>query len=75
MEYWILVLILALASVIAVVVAKRVAAHSFRCKHCGREFRLDWRKVPVTVHSDSEYMLACPGCGVKDWCTQLPISK
>ena len=73
MEYLFAVLIPAVAVVIVVVVAKCIASHTFKCKHCSKEFKIKWSKVLVTEHSGNEYMLVCPNCKTKDWCTEQPI--
>lgn len=31
-----------------------------------------YAKVVATEHSDNEYMLVCPYCETKDWCTEQP---
>ena len=70
MESLLTVLIPIIALAIVVILAKRVAAHTFRCRHCAKEFRIKWTKVVVTKHSDHDYMLVCPHCKAKDWCTE-----
>ena len=73
MEYLFAVLIPVVAVVIVVVVAKRIASHTFKCTHFSKEFKIKWSKVLVTEHSGNEYMLLCPYCNTKDWCTEQPI--
>lgn len=73
MEYLFAVLIPIIAVAIVVVLAKRIASHTFKCKHCSSEFSIKWSKVIVAEHSDNEYMLVCPHCKTKDWCTEQPI--
>ena len=70
MEYVCTALIPTVAAAIVVILAKRIAAHAFQCKHCAHTFRIKWKKVLVTQHSGDAYMLACPHCGTKDWCIQ-----
>ena len=53
-----------------VILAKRTASHTFRCGHCSREFKIKWSKAVVAEHSDNEYMLVCPHCKTKGWCTE-----
>lgn len=72
MELLSAVLILIVAATIVVILAKRIASHTFKCKHCSKEFSIKWSKVIVTEHSDDEYMLVCPCCKTKDWCTERP---
>ena len=73
MEYLLIFLIPTVAAAIIVILAKRIAAHSFKCKHCSKMFRIKWTKVIVTEHSENEYKLLCPHCKTKDWCTEQPI--
>lgn len=63
-------LVIVIAVAIVIVIAKTTANHAFECKHCNKSFRIKWTKVLVTEHSDKEYMLLCPYCKVKDWCTE-----
>ena len=70
MELLSAVLIPIVAATIVVILAKRIASHTFKCKHCSKEFSIKWSKVIVTEHSDDEYMLVCPYCKTKDWCTE-----
>ena len=72
MKYLLTALILIAAAAIIVILARRVASHTFKCKHCSKEFNIKWSKVVVTEHSDNEYMLVCPYCETKDWCTEQP---
>ena len=57
MEYWIALLIPILAAAVIVLLAMRVASHSFQCKHCAGQFHIRWPRVLITVHSGSEYKL------------------
>lgn len=70
MEYIIAVLIPIVAVATVVILAKRIAAHPFKCKHCARTFSIKWSRVIVTEHSGNEYMLVCPHCNTRDWCTE-----
>ena len=72
MKYLFTALILIAAAAIIVILARRVASHTFKCKHCSKECNIKWSKVVVTEHSDNEYMLVCPYCETKDWCTEQP---
>ena len=72
MKYLLTALILIAAAAIIVILARRVASHTFKCKHCSKEFNIKWLKVVVTEHFDNEYMLVCPYCKTKDWCTEQP---
>ena len=72
MEYVLTALVPILAVAVIAVVAWRIAAHDFRCAHCGGEFRIKWWRVLVTRHRGDAYMLECPHCKTKDWCTELP---
>ena len=72
MEYLFAVLIPVVAVVVVVMLAKRIAEHTFRCRHCSRVFNIKWASVIVTEHVDDEYMLVCPYCKIKDWCTEQP---
>ena len=58
------------AAAIVVLLAKGIASHTFRCRHCSGEFRIKWAKVIVTEHSGNEYMLVCPHCKTRGWCTE-----
>ena len=51
MEYLFAVLIPIVAVAIIVIIAKRIASHTFKCKHCSNEFNIKWSKVsrPLTV--------------------------
>ena len=68
-----LVCITALA--IVILSAKNIASQKFICKHCSKEFRIKWTKVTITEHSGNEYMLTCPFCNIKDWCTEEQSGK
>ena len=68
MEYLFTILVLAVAVAVIVAVSKRIASHTFKCKHCSGEFNVRWSKIIVTEHYNNEYMLVCPYCNTKDWC-------
>ena len=72
MGYLISAIIFVIAVAVVILVAKNIASHTFKCKHCSGEFTIRWPKVMITEHSDSEYRLECPHCKTKDWCTQQP---
>lgn len=72
MEYFFMALVPLVSVAIVVILAKRIASHSFQCKHCSREFKIKWPKVVVTEHFGREYMLVCPYCKTKGWCTEQP---
>ena len=72
MEYFISALIPIVAVAIIVIFAKRIALSAYKCKHCSKEFNIKWSKMIVTVHSGSAYLLVCPYCKTKDWCTKQP---
>ena len=70
MEYLFALLVPLVAVAIIVAVSKRIASHTFKCRHCSEEFRIKWWAVISTKHADNEYMLVCPCCNTKDWCTE-----
>ena len=72
MVYLFTALIPVIAVFAVVLLAKRIASHSFQCKHCSKTFRIQWPKVIVTKHSGNAYLLVCPHCNTKDWCAQQP---
>lgn len=72
MEHLFIVLVPIVGVAIIVIFAKRIASHTFKCKHCSKAFTIKWSKVIVTEHSDNEYMLICPYCKTKGWCTEQP---
>ena len=75
MEYFFIALIPIVAAAIVVLLAKRIASHTFQCKHCSRAFQIKWSKVIVTEHFGKEYLLVCPYCNTKDWCTEQPKNR
>ena len=70
MEFLLVLVPLIIAISVVINIAKQIASHPFRCKHCSREFRIKWTRVPITEHSEKDYLLTCPHCGRKDWCTE-----
>lgn len=72
MEYILIALILGVAAAVVVIFAKRIAAHTFRCKHCAKEFNIKWPRAVVAEHDQREYRLLCPHCKTRGWCTQQP---
>ena len=48
MEYLFTLLIPIVAVTIVVILAKHIASHTFKCKHCSKEFHIKWSKVIVT---------------------------
>ena len=72
MEYVFTVLIPVIAVVTVIILSKRIASHTFRCKHCSKEFNVRWSKIIVTTHNGDEYKLLCPYCKTKDWCVEQP---
>ena len=62
----------AVAVVITVIIARRIASHSFKCKHCENEFYIKWPRAIITVHIDNDYKLRCPRCKRRDWCKKQP---
>lgn len=68
MEHLVTVLIVAVAAVVIVMVAKRLASHPFRCEHCSKEFRVKWTRIMITAHVGNQYKLVCPHCKTKGWC-------
>ncbi len=72
MGFLFLAFLFIVAAAVIVAVAISIASHRFRCRHCSKAFRINWTKVITTEHSGSEYMLVCPFCKTKDWCTEQP---
>lgn len=58
-----------LAAVIAmIIIAKKMSKKLFKCKHCSKEFNINWTELAFATHSDNEYSLECPYCNKKE-CT------
>ena len=72
MEQLLTALIPLTAVAVIVILARRIGSHRFQCKHCSQEFSIPWPKVLITAHTGNEYLLVCPVCKVKGWCTALP---
>ena len=72
MEFLFIALIPVVSAVIVVILARRIASHTFKCNNCLKDFRIKWSRVLTAEHSDGEYMLVCPHCKTKDWCTEQP---
>ena len=72
MEHLFTIMIPVIAVAIIVILVKRIAGNTFKCKHCAKEFHIKWSKVLVTEHSGDEYLLICPHCKTKDWCKEQP---
>lgn len=75
MEYFVAGLIPIIAAAIVILLAKRIASHSFECKHCAGQFRIQWPRVIITEHSGNEYKLVCPHCQTKGWCIARPKER
>lgn len=75
MDFLFVVLPFVIAVIVIVVVAKKITLHSFKCKHCSKEFHVNWPRVIITEHSGSEYRLVCPFCKIKDWCTEQTANR
>ena len=66
MEWIIVLIILILAGLIACVLwAMQLAKHTFRCKHCSKEFTTSWNRLLIAFHSDNDYEIECPFCNQK----------
>ena len=72
MDYLLIALILVVAAIVVVLLARKIASHKFKCRHCSKNFYIKWPRVIITEHSGSEYKLVCPFCKTKDWCTEQP---
>lgn len=68
--YCFIILIFISVAASVVLIAKNIASHKFKCRHCSNEFHINWVRVLITEHSDNEYRLLCPFCKTKDWCTE-----
>lgn len=65
---FVLLMVAAAAAVIAAV-AYRLSRCRFTCKSCGGVFRISWRRALWVQHFNEEYILCCPHCSKKGWCT------
>ena len=70
MEHLFTILIPLVAILAIVMLAKKIASHSFQCPHCSHTFSIHWAKVLVTRHSGDAYLLTCPRCNTKDYCVE-----
>lgn len=70
MDFILIALIFVAAAAVVVLIAKNIASHKFKCRHCSKDFYVKWPKIIVTEHSDSAYRLVCPFCNVEDWCAE-----
>ncbi len=70
MDYLLIALIFIAAAVVVILIAKSISSHTFKCRHCSKDFYVKWPKIIITEHSGSEYRLECPFCKTKDWCTE-----
>lgn len=75
MNYLFVILPFVIAVIVIVVVARKIASHSFKCKHCSKEFHINWSRVIMTEHSGREYRLECPFCKTKDWCAEQTANR
>jgi len=75
MEFFFIILIFIAATATVMILAKRIASHTFKCKHCSKMFNIKWSKVVVTEHLGNEYMLLCPYCKTKGWCMEQSKDK
>ncbi len=55
-----------LAAIVAVmIILKDLSKKLFKCKHCDKEFNVDWTELVFATHSDDEYSIKCPYCNKK----------
>ena len=54
MEYLFTLLIPIVAVTIVVILAKHIASHTFKCKHCSKEFHIKWSNQAFRqrIHAD-----------------------
>lgn len=69
---WILITCIPLICAITVIyfICRKTAGNSFRCNYCSKEFTIEPSEVLITIHYDNEYMLKCPHCNKKGWCSE-----
>lgn len=60
--------ILLIAAVIAVAVARAQSRHMFSCPNCGGEFQPRWTQLIFEVHVMDEHRLTCPLCKTTGFC-------
>lgn len=65
------ILLLIVAAIAAVAVARAQSRHAFACPNCGREFRPRWTQLVFEVHAFDQHRLKCPHCGRADFCRDL----
>ena len=70
MEYVFTLLMPLIAVVFIYIICKRIASHTFVCKHCSKAFNIKWYQALVSEHSGDKYKLVCPCCKTKGWCTE-----
>lgn len=63
------ILMAAAAAAVIAAVAYRLSRCRFTCKSCGGVFRISWRRALWVQHFNEDYVLRCPHCGKKGWCT------
>ena len=72
MDFLGIALIFIVAAIVIVLTARKIASHTFKCRHCSKAFHIQWTKVIFAEHSGREYRLVCPFCKTKDWCSEQP---
>lgn len=65
-----LVILLAIAAML--LVSYRLSRCTFTCHNCGQSFFIRWRRALWVQHYNRDYILRCPHCGKKGWCTAHP---
>lgn len=67
MELIVIVSFPILAAIIAMpIYAKNLSKNTFQCKHCEKEFNVNWKKLVFAVHANDEYSVECPCCNKKE---------
>lgn len=71
MPYWLGAVLSVLLLLTALVIwqARILSRRRFWCRACGRLFRLPWTKLLFRQHIQEDWLLRCPYCGEKGWCT------
>ncbi len=55
-----------LAAIVTVLIyVKSLSKNIFKCKHCAKEFNVNWTKLVFVIHADNEYSVECPYCNKK----------
>ncbi len=67
--------IFALAVGVIILFARKLSQCVFTCKGCGTEFNICWCRALWVQHFNNDYILLCPGCGKKGWCTAQAPEK